>query len=789
MRTSGSDQRARGAPQRRSAAPPEALRAAFAAYSGGNPAEAERLCRAVAASRPDLFDAWHLLGVIQAQLGKGDKALTSYARALALRPDSAEALTNRGAALHDLGRFAEALASYDAALRMRPDFAHALTNRAMALHALGRFEEALAGCDAALAAAPDHPEALARRAAALHALGRFEEALAGYDRALARRPGDPEALYNRGNALGRLGRMDEALSSYERALGARPDYPEALANRGAALYVQKRFAEALASFDRALVARPNDVEALYNSGAALHELKRYEDAVERFDRTLALRPDHADARYNRGATFVALKRYSEALADFERISASRPDHPHAFAAAANCALQLCDWDRRAGFSAAMAAQVAQGRAIIAPFTLLGYAGEPALQLRCARNYVAQMIPSPPLPLWTGGSRRGGRLRVAYLSADFRRHAIGYLVAELIELHDRAQFEIVGVSFGPDDGSPIRGRLAAAFDSFHDVRGASDLEAARLVRGLEVDIAVDLMGFTQDARFGILAHRPAPIQVNYLGFPATMGADFIDYVLADATVAPPGCEAWFAEKVVRLPDCYQVNDGRRAIAAESPTRAQAGLPESGFVFCCFNNAWKITPEVFDVWMRLLGRVDGAVLWLLAGDERAQDNLRAQARARNVDPSRLVFAGPLPLEAHLARQRLADLFLDTLPYNAHTTASDALWAGLPVVTRLGDGFAGRVAASLLRAVGMADLATSGLEEYEALALRLAQAPDQLAAVRARLARNRLTHPLFDADRFRRHVETAYRKMSDSFGRGEAPRGFDVAAEPPGDRPHAQ
>ena len=779
-------QRRPAGPAARRAPPPEALRLAFVAYTEGRLAEAEQMCRAVAASRPDLFDAWHLLGVIQAQLGKSDRALTSYGRALSLQPDAADALTNRGAALHDLGQFAQALESYAAALRSRPDHVHALTNRARALHALGRFEEALASCKSALAAAPGHPEALARRAAALHALGRFEAALADYDRAIARRPDDAEALANRGAALARLGRLDEAVASCDRALAAQPDHREALANRGAARHALKRHAEALADFDRLLLARPDDAETLYNSATVLHETRRYEEALARFDRALASRPDHADALYNRGNTFLALKRLAMALADFERLAALRPDHPHAFGAAAGCALQLCDWDRRARYGAQMPEAIGAGR-VVAPFTLLGYSGDPALQLRCAQTYVAQTIPVAPSPLSAGRARRGGRLRVAYLSADFRRHAIAYLVAELIERHDRDRFEIIGISFGADDSSAICDRLVAAFDSFHDVRAMSDLEAARLVRSLEVDIAVDLMGFTQDARFGILAHRPAPIQVAYLGFPATTGAPFLDYVLADAMVAPPGCEPFFSESIVRLPDCYQVNDARRAIADRMPSRAEAGLPERGFVFCCFNNVWKITPELFDVWMRLLGAVDGAALWLLATHEEAQGNLRKQAQARGIDPARLVFAAPLALEDHLARHRLADLFLDTLPYNAHTTASDALWTGLPVVTCVGASFAGRVAASLLHALDLSDLATVDLAAYEALALGLARDPSRLGAIRERLAAARVEGALFDTDRFRDRIEAAFQGMAAILDSGAPPRGFDVPSAAV-DAPHA-
>jgi predicted O-linked N-acetylglucosamine transferase (SPINDLY family) len=348
---------------------------------------------------------------------------------------------------------------------------------------------------------------------------------------------------------------------------------------------------------------------------------------------------------------------------------------------------------------------------------------------------------------------------------------------LFEFHDRASFEVIGVSFGPDDGSDMRSRLAAGCDQFIDVRMQSDEEVARLINELQVDIAVDLNGHTQYGRLGILAFRPAPIQAAYLGFPGSTGTDFIDYIIADATVLPFDQQPYYTEHVVHLPDCYQVNDRKRTIASRTPTREEFSLPAQGFVFCCFNNNWKITSAMFDVWMRLLTAVRGSTLWLFRDNGNAETNLRREAAARGIDPTRLVFADRLPLQDHLARHRLADLFLDTLPYNAHTTASDALWSGLPVVTCRGKAFAGRVAASLLNAIGLPELVTHSLEEYESLALRLATDCSLLSEFRDRLEHNRLKFPLFDSDRFCRHIECAYTTMWELWQRGEKPRSFSV------------
>jgi len=409
--------------------------------------------------------------------------------------------------------------------------------------------------------------------------------------------------------------------------------------------------------------------------------------------------------------------------------------------------------------------------------LLGYSDDPALQLQCAKNYVAYKIPLRPQPFWTGEVWRHTKLRVAYLSADLHTHATAHLMAGLFEQHDRSRFEIIGISYGVDDHSEMRKRLVAAFDQFRDVRGNSDEEVAKLLHNLNVDVAVDLKGYTHDARPIILAYRPAPIQVNYLGYPGTMGAEFIDYIVADKIVVPFERQQFYTEKIVHLPDSYQINDTTRRIAEVVPDRQAIGLPQRGFVFCCFSNNWKITPEIFGVWMRLLHQIKDSALWLLRDNKSAELNLRNEAQKLGVDPLRLIFSGRLPLDQHLARHLLADLVLDTLPYNAHTTASDALWAGIPLLTCMGGAFARRVAASLANAAGLSELVATSLDEYEALALKLARDSVMLAEVKAKLARNRNTCPLFNTERFTRHIEAAYTAMWEIWQRGEIPRSFSV------------
>ena len=521
--------------------------------------------------------------------------------------------------------------------------------------------------------------------------------------------------------------------------------------------------DALALFDRALAAEPHAAELWFHKGNLLTALGRLDEAVASYTQVLALLPRQANTLNNRAVALQRLARFGEAAQDFDAVLAAEPGHRQALGGLANSALHACDWSRRAELQARLAQAVRGDSADVTPGVLLGYSDDAALLLASARHLARRHFPENAAPLWRHKSFSHDRIRLAYCSCDFHSHATARLMAELFERHDRGRFEVIGVDFSEDDKSEIRARVIRAFDQFHPVRDKSDAEIAALMAALEVDIAVDLKGYTMGARSGIFALRPAPLQVNYLGFPASMGAAFMDYVLADAVVLPLADQQWFAETIMQLPDCYQPNDSTRPLGSP-PSRTQAGLPEKGFVFCCFNNNWKVTPDLFTIWMRLLKAVPDSVLWLLEDNKEAAENLRREAVARGVPAERLIFAPRATANAHLARHLLADLFLDTLPYNAHTTASDSLWAGVPLVTARGHAFQGRVAASLLTAIGLPELVTENLEAYETLALALAQGPARLAALKNKLQRNRGTAPLFDIARFTRNIEAAYLGMRD-------------------------
>jgi predicted O-linked N-acetylglucosamine transferase (SPINDLY family) len=710
---------------------------------------------------------------------RGDlaQAKRGYQGALELAPGRPSVMNNLAAVLIGLKQYPEAKLLCERLLGTNPEDETALVNLGNCQLKLGATGDALRSFEKALRFRPDYPDALNNRGSALLELRRPQEALESCERALAIKPDHAGALNNRGNILLELDRPEEALASYERALAIEPDHAEAHYNRGTGLLGLRRPREALESYERALAIRPDYVEALNNRGNALLELDRPGEALASFDCALAIKSDYADALNNRSDALQALNRREELIEGYRRLLDINPGYDYARGRLLNAQLQCCEWADYESSAAQISEDTRAGKRADTPFNCLVISGSAADQFMCSRTFIADKCPASARPVWRGERFHHDKIRVAYLSADLRNHAVARLIAGLFEAHDKTRFELTAMSLGPETDDGMRRRLRGAFDRFIDVRSKNDREVALLLRGLEIDIAVDLQGFTKHCRPGILSHRPAPVQVNYLGYPGTMGADYIDYIIGDRCVIPQEDQSGYAEKVVYLPDCYQVNDSKRGIAAHTPTRAELGLPDRAFVFCCFSNNHKINPRVFDVWMRLLDQVKGSVLWLLEDNPSAARNLQREAGRRGIEPGRVVFAARTKMEEHLARQRHADLFLDTLPYNAHVTASDALWAGLPVLTHMGRTFAGRVAASLLNAAGLPELVTRSWEEYGELALKLAAERDLLADIRVKLARNRATHPLFDTDRFRRHIEAAYITMWERCQRGEPATSFAV------------
>jgi predicted O-linked N-acetylglucosamine transferase (SPINDLY family) len=612
----------------------------------------------------------------------------------------------------------------------------------------------------------------------LHAQrGDRETAIALIAKAIALAPENAIAHYNHGKALRDAGRHEEALRSYDRATALMPQNVDAWSNRGTVLQELGRPREAVESFDRALAVNPSHIPSLHNRANALNDLNLRQDAISGYDMVLRLDPNNTFALNGRAGVLRDLGRFDEALRDYNRVFALDPDFPYIKGWRLHANMHLCNWATLASDTAEIARDIGAGKLASSAYALIAASVPESLQLKAAQNFCRDRYPAAARPVWRGERYDHDKIRIGYMSAEFHEQATAHLTADLYETHDRGAFELHAFATGKNDGSPMRKRLEAAFDVFSDVSKDSDRSVAEAIRRAEIDILVNLNGYFGGERTRVFALRPAPVQVNYLGYPATMGASYIDYIIADQIVIPDEHRCNYAEKIVYLPGSYQPNDRRKRISDRSLTRRECGLPETGLVFCCFNNNFKLTPDIFDIWMRLLLKVEGSVLWLYEGNAAVKRTLIREAEARAVSADRLVFAPFVPHREHLARIRFGDLFLDTLPCNAHTTASDALWAGVPVLTCVGSAFASRVAASLLRAAGLPELAVHSLADYEALAEKLATDPAMLAALKRRLVENRDTMALFDTPSYAHALEEAYLTMWRRTQRGEAPASFRV------------
>lgn len=740
-------------------------------------ADAEQLYRRALAADPDEAEALHFLGILCHQTGRGEEALGLIVRSIGQSPVNPKFLSNLGSVLQSLGRIPAASLCYRNALACDPGHVDALYNLGNALFEQKQAQGAVAAYDRALRLNPRHAWALNNLGNALQDLERLDEAAEAYRRALDLMPEAAAVHASLGDVHRKSKRLDEALDCYREALRRDPGSASAENNLGWVLQAQERSEQAVAAFLRAMDLRPEFPDAYYNLGVALFSLGRRDEAAGAYRHALACKPDHADALQNVGVFHFERGDYRDALACFERVLALQPGKLETKALIAQCRQYLCSWDGLDALAGEVLTLVRSGRKGIAPFAILALASDAADQLACAVSFAEDYRVPAGKVFGQWSAPQEGKIRLAYLSADFRDHPVSMLIAELIERHDRERFHVTGYSLGVDSDAPVRQRLKAGFDDFVDLAPLSDDAAAARIHADGIHILVDLMGYTQSARTGIPARRPAPIQVNFLGFPATMGAGFIDYIIADSICIPPGQEGFYSERVVRLPETFQPNDRRRPTPTRLPSRTECGLPDHGLVFCTFNNSYKITPGFFDIWMRLLAAVPGSSLWLRNAAEGMMTVLRREAARRAVDPARLIFAPKVTYEAHFERLQQADLFLDSLPYNAHTTASDALWAGVPVLTCLGRTYAGRVAASVLHAVGLGDLVAETPAAYEAMALSLAKNPERLLEIRRRLRENRDGAPLFDTPRYARHMDEGFRLMWENWRAGHRPRAIDV------------
>ncbi len=738
--------------------------------------------------RPDLAEAWVGCGTALSHSGNPEiavsafnNALSAYQAALKARPNHTESWIGCAHVLMNLKRFDEALEASAKAVRLDPRNANVLHNRGGILYAMKRPADALKVFDDALRLNPALAEFWAGRGTVLNELRRFDEAATAFDRALAIKPASADAWLGRGNTLVGLLCYDDAIAAYRQAVALRHDLAEAWYGIASALSRLRRVDDAITAYDDVIRIRPGLAEAWVGRGSLFTDLRQVDAAHACFDRALALDGTLPETWFAKGSLFLETSEFEQAAAAYERSFAGRADQNFIKGFIAYAHAQVCNWPPFESMRRDCVADIAAGLPAASPFIALACDTTAAEQLTCAKTYAGLNYSSASPARKVSPAHNGsdnGRIRLAYLCGDFHDHPVSQLAAGVFERHDRSRFETIALSTGPESGSDMRRRIAAAFDQFHDVRMQSDNDIARQIEQLGCDIVVDLTGLTQGGRTALLASKPAPVQVNWLGFAGTTGADFMDYIVADSVVIPPEIELCFTEKVVRLPGCYLPNDSTRAIASNVPSRADQALPDGAFVFCSFNNTYKITSAVFERWMNLLRQVDNSVLWLSRMNAAARANLQREAEGHGVDPGRLIFAQRAEREEdHLARLKLADLFLDTPGYNAHATSCDALWAGVPVLTCIGGTFAGRVAASALTALGMPELIVDTLESYQTLALDLARDPQRLAALRSRIAANRSTAPLFDTERFTRQIEAAYVAMHARAQRGEDPEAFTV------------
>ena len=801
----------------------QALQKAVAAHKAGQFQEADRFYTAILKAQPKHPHANHNIGVLAVGVGKVEQALPFFKIAIEVQPASAQFWLSYIDALIQLDKFSDARAMLDKArmegvkgdgfyklerrlqpagqepqkaqiqplinlysqgqlqqaleqaeilVQQFPKSAILFNIQGAALKGLGKLDLSIEAFNKALAIEPDNAEAYNNKGVTLQDQGKHEEAIRAFNTALAIMPDYAEAHYNMGNALRETGEIEEAIEAFNKSVAIKPDYAEAYNNMGNALRETGEIAEGIQAFNKALAIKPDYAEAYNNMGIALQEQGKLEDAITAYRKALAIKPDYAEAYNNMGLALQEQGKLEEAITAYNKALAIKPDFEQARVSKLHQQAHFCDWGSIAK-DIEILPQLGITKEHVSQFAMLSLEDAPERHQTRSEIYAKAKYPAKPLPVQVKPSQKTKRIRLGYFSTDFKEHPVAYLIAKMLEQHDRDQFEVFGYSLHGNQQSDMRQRLSQSFDNFVDVQGMADKDIALQARKDGIDIAIDLNGYTQNHRMGIFANRPAPIQINYLGYPGTTGADFMDYIIADRFLMPEQNQKYFSEKPLYLPYTYMPTDNTRRLSQKPMFRKEEGLPDGAFVFCCFNNYYKISSAEFDIWMRLLSKVEGSVLWLRKSNAVSHLNLKNEAKKRNVDPSRLVFADRAPMDEHLARQKLADLFVDTFAFNAHTTASEALWAGLPVITKAGDGFAARVAGSLLNAIGLPELVTTTAQEYEEVILELATNPTKLANLKDKLAINRLTQPLFNTELYTKYLENGYQKAYQNYFEGKSPK----------------
>ena len=713
---------------------------------------------------PSHVGAKAMLGSILVQSERDVEGIKLLKSSLTRDPKQFWAHNALGVGLLHTGRYQEAIYSLNKALILKPDYIDAYFNLGKTQRASQKYKEALISYSKCIELDQSYADAFNNRGVIyLEDLKDYEKAITNFQQFLALVPNAFFGYYNLGNAHKNLNSYEKALASYDSAIQLNPYYAEAYSNRAAVLGGLKRYEEALASYDHAIQLKPDYPDAYNYRGGLLVELKRYDDAFANYNHAIQLKPDYAEAYHSRGNLFFISTRYEEALKDFDRAFQLKPGMDYLLGALLHAKMHLCDWSNFHALLNKMTEHVIKQVKTITPFAALALIDNPELQKRTTEIYIKHLYSKNDAQPIVSKYPKHQKIRIGYFSADFREHPVSSLTVELFELHNRDQFEVIAFSFGANSNDPLRKRLEVGFDQFIDVSDKTDTQITLLAREMEIDIAVDLGGLTGGCRTGIFAARAAPVQVNYLGYPGTMSAEYMDYIIADPTLIPDEKQCDYSEKVAYLPNTYMVNDSSLQISEVPFSRKDVEIPEKAFVFACFNASYKITPATFLGWMRILSAIENSVLWLSSMNQTAKNNLQNLAVEQGIDKDRIIFASRMPsVSDHLNRIRLADLFLDTFPFNAHTTSNDALRVGLPVLTLMGESFPSRVAASLLNAVNLPELITTHQHEYEALAIDLGSHPEKLVHIKNKLKSNLETSPLCNTKLFAQHIESLYQVM---------------------------
>jgi len=729
---------------------------------------------------PDSSEAYNNIGNVFKDKGQWEEAENAYAQALKLNSSYIDAYNNLGLVHIDQGRYVEAIKCFEQTIHLAPGHMQAVHNLAISRLANGEFAKAVEHFASVLSQNPNAVASLLGQSEAYQKMGELNKARACLQRAQTLSPQRAEVYLRLAEVLYLDGQLSDAEQNARQALASLPGQAQPYNLLGAIEMKKQRTQAAIDNFLKAVELAPDFVDAHNNLGAAYSQAGIHAKAIEHFTRSLALDEQHAQTHNNLGIVYLETGDTEKAIDCFKRAVDLKPDYDGARAHLFLELSSVCDWDAIARDRDRFM-QLGLRNGSVSPFHLLALEDNPSHHRQRAESYAREHYERSPMAAPERPAEVPKRLRIAYVSSDFYNHATMYLMASLFQAHDRDKFEIFAYSYGQDTQDAMREKLERTVDVFHNVRGLSDDEIAEKIRRDGIDIAIELKGHTTHARLGIFAYRPAPVQMHYLGYPGTTGCSFLDYLIADEVVIPPSQQQHYSENIIYLPDSYQANDNTRRISEEPQTRSMYGLPEDSFVFCCFNNSYKISPDEFDIWCRLLVRIPNSVLWLLKTNDKVSINLSREAEKRGVDPKRLIFANRVPLDQHLARHQLADLFLDTFNINAHTTASDALWAGLPLITKCGEDFAARVSASLLTALNLEELITSTPETYEQLAIEFATSPEKLAAIKMSLHDNRLLRPLFDTEKFVGHLEQAFVMAYERYFKGEEPQTFHVPRNP--------